>query len=490
MKYENIMKHYNMKNLIYLVIAIFLSSCGNTKQPNILLIVADDLGWKDVGFMGSEFYETPNLDKLAGEGVVFNQAYAGAANCAPSRACLLSGENTPRHGIYTVNSSVRGNARTRRLIPTKNNTVLGDEFITLAEELQKAGYVTASMGKWHIGDSPLSQGFDLNYGGGKWGHPAGYFAPFKYPEIEADEGDNLTDLISARAIRFIRENVDRPFFLYIPFYAVHSPLQGKAHLVEKFRKKGGNELQHNAKYAAMIATMDSCVGAIIREVDDLNLRKKTLILFTSDNGGVFNISLQNPLRGGKGSYYEGGIRVPLVVSWPGEIEPGIDEKTIVANLDYYPTLLDFLGVEPMNTMLDGISFKNVLLSSKGDEATVSTPEPHALYFHFPVYLEANKGNVKCGRDVLFRTRPGSVIRFGDWKLHWYFEDNALELYNLSTDIGEEHNLAETHPEKAQELLQMLKSWIEETGAPVPTEINSEFDPEFERGKSELRVREK
>ncbi|MCD6346823.1 MAG: sulfatase, partial [Bacteroidales bacterium] len=383
--------------------------------------------------------------------------------------------------IYTVGTSKRGNKKTRRLVPTPNNTVLGDEFITLAEELKKAGYVTASMGKWHVSDSPLTQGFDVNYAGGKWGHPAGYFAPFKYPTIKAKDGDNLTDLLSSKAIEFIRDNQSHPFFLYLPYYAVHSPLQGKKHLVEKFREKGGNELQHNAIYAAMIATMDSCVGEIIREVDKLKLRDKTLIFFTSDNGGVYNVSRQDPLRGGKGTYYEGGIRVPLIASWPGEIEPGVNTQTQVVNMDYYPTLLDFLNLEPMNTLLDGVSFKNALIGTNGDpEGDNSSIESRPLFFHFPIYLEANRGSAASGRDPVFRTRPGSVIRYGDWKLHWYFEDNGLELYNLATDLGERTNLAEKNPEKTQELLKMLKKWIKETGAPVPVELNVDYDSTFEQ----------
>jgi len=451
-----------------------MTAC-TTPKPNVILILADDLGWKDVGFMGSQYYETPNLDQLASSGIVFTRAYAGAANCAPSRACLMSGQNTPRHGIYTVNQSDRGNKKTRRLVPTPNTTVLADQFITLGEELEAAGYRTASMGKWHLNEDPRTQGFTVNVAGGKWGHPAGYFAPFAYPDIEAKDGEHLTDLLTQHAIGFIQENRDNPFFLYLPYYAVHTPIQGKPHLIDYYTAKGGDELQHNPVYAAMVATMDSCIGEIVNELDVLNLREKTLILFSSDNGGLYQISRQDPLRGGKGAYYEGGIRVPLVVNWPAEFEPKIHTSNAISNLDFYPTLLDLLGLEPLNNQLDGRSFESVL-SGSGDL------EQRPIFFHFPIYLEANKSCAPSGRDPLFRTRPGAVVIDGEWKLHWYFEDRAYELYNLKEDIGETKNVANVFPDQLQALQEKLKQWIEDTEAPIPHMKNLDYDAEFEAEK--------
>ncbi len=461
-----------MKKLAFVLMVIFAVACKQEKT-NVILFVADDLGWMDTGFMGSTIYETPHIDQLAAEGMVYTQAYAGAANCAPSRACLMSGQNSPRHGIYTVGSSERGHEKTRKLIPVSNITVLDDSFITLAEELHDAGYVTATMGKWHLNEDPRTQGFDINYAGGIWGHPAGYFAPFKYPKIEAEEGEHLTDLITAEAIQFIESHKDDPFFLYLPFYAVHTPIQGKQHLIKHYEAKGGNALQNNATYGAMISTMDSCIGSVLSSLDRHNLRDHTLVIFTSDNGGVYQISRQDPLRGGKGSYYEGGIRVPLVFNWPQQIKPGSVSLSRVNNLDFYPTILDVLGIEARNPLLDGRSLKEELL---GQDTVPNKP----LFYHFPIYLEANKASALSGRDSLFRTRPGAVIIDGDWKLHWYFEDQGLELYHLGNDLSERVNLAAINPEKRNQLLKQLKDWIAITEAPIPDQINLAYDSIFER----------
>ena len=461
-----------MKYLSRLIIVFLLSGFVSCRKPelnlpNIVLIVADDLGWMDVGFMGSSYYETPNLDRLAGEGMVFGQAYAGAANCAPSRACLLTGKYSTSHGIYTVGSSERGDSRFRRIIPTKNNTILPSESITVAEALKEAGYTTASIGKWHLGKDPCKQGFDVNVGGSLRGHPKGYFAPYGGPDLEAPDGEYLTDRLTEESLEFIRKNSHQPFFLYLPYYAVHTPIQAKDSLRLKYLEKGSSGCQSNAAYAGMVENLDRCIGQVIDELDRLGIRKNTLLIFTSDNGGIREISCQDPLRAGKGSYYEGGIRVPLVFSWPGKIANGTREEDPVINLDIYPTLMETIVKESFED-LDGLSLWP-LLSGKG-----KLPE-RAIYFHFPVYLQAYRAGHDDGRDPLFRTRPGSVIRKGDWKLHYYYEDGGVELYNLSTDPGERMNLVAVHPGQKDELLSQLKRWLEEEQISVDFAPNPEFD---------------
>ena len=464
--------------LLLVVFTIGSFSCVKelSNDPNIVLIIADDLGWKDVGFMGSDFYQTPNLDRLAGEGMVFNQAYASAANCAPSRASLMSGRYTTAHGIFTVGSSERGNSKTRRIIPAKNQVILDDSFYTLAEALNNAGYTTCNIGKWHLGKDPLSQGMDYNVAGGIWGHPKSYFAPYMQPDLEAPEGEYLTDRLTEEALKFIRENKDDPFFLYLPYYAVHTPIQAKEVLEQKYLDKGGSGCQSNAAYAGMIDNMDRCIGLLMNEIEALGLDQNTLVIFTSDNGGIRQVSCQDPLRAGKGSYYEGGIRVPLVLRWPGKIRPQSKSEEPVINIDFYPTLMDITGASSAESELDGVSLWP-LLSGR----TRSLPE-RPLYFHFPIYLQAYKAGYDGGRDPLFRTRPGSVIREGDWKLHYYYEDGVTELYNLSVDLGESNDLSAINTNKTDELIEKLKVWLKDQDAPVEFTTNPEFSLDFELQK--------
>ena len=450
------------------------SSSSSSIAPNIILINVDDLGWKDVGFNGSRYYETPNLDRLAKESVRFTNAYAGAANCAPSRACLISGQQTPRHGIYTVGNSDRGNVKTRRIIPTANNTTLADEQLTLAEVLGNHGYISTSIGKWHLGEDPRTQGFDQNVGGTHAGHPRSYFSPYKNPNLsDGPEGEYLTDRITDEALQFIEENQKKPFFLYLPFFTIHTPLQGKEALVEKYKQKPKLDGQgRNPHYAAMVEAMDASVGRILQRLEEIKLDDNTILIFTSDNGGISFQSRQHPLRAGKGSYYEGGIRVPLLIRWKAKMKEAWETDTPVTNLDFFPTILDLLDIEvPANKTLDGQSLAGLLLEKKALET-------RPLIWHFPIYLQAYRVGGDESRDDLFRTRPGSVIRLGDWKLHQYFEDDALELYHLGQDLGEQKNLANERPEKATELLTILNEWRRDMQAPVPTEPNPEYEEGF------------
>jgi arylsulfatase A-like enzyme len=473
--------------IINLVILLYYTSCTPEKSevnelPNIIYINIDDLGYKDTGFTGSSYYETPNLDKLASESMQFSQAYAAAANCAPSRACLMSGYNSPRHGIYTVENSDRGDVRTRRIVPVINNTTLPDSIYTLAEMLRDRGYLTASMGKWHLGEDPRRQGFAINIAGSHRGSPGknGYFSPYNLENIEnGPEGEYLTDRLTNEALRFLEDHQDTSFFLYLPYYTVHTPLMGKEDLVEKFRQKEGSPGQNNPVYAAMVAAMDQNVGRLLEKLDELQLTDKTVVIFTSDNGGIRSVSNQDPLRAGKGSYYEGGIRVPMLIRWPGKIAAGTLSDVPVTNLDIYPTL------ERLTNNLSARNFDGMDLVPLLTGEIQELPD-RPLFWHFPIYLQAYNPKEDQGRDPLFRTRPGSVVRFGDWKLHEYFEDGILELYNLARGPGEQHNLAEEQPEMREKLHKMLLNWRQEVNAPVPGEENPEYDPEYEKGMVESK----
>jgi len=430
----------------------------------------DDLGYKDTGVYGSDYYETPNIDRLASQGMLFTQAYASAANCAPSRATFMSGLYHPHHGIYTVASSERGAAEDRKIIPTPNTETLADSISTLAEFFKEQGYHTAHFGKWHLGNDPRTQGFDINVAGSHRGNPGrnGYFSPYVVePLVDGPDGEYLTDRLTNEAIRFLRNNQDSSFFLYMPYYTVHTPIQGKEALIKKYEEKGGNALQNNATYAAMVEAMDQNVGRLLRTLDSLGVAENTLVVFTSDNGGIRAISSQEPLRAGKGSYYEGGIRVPMIICWPGEVEAGTRTDVPVSNLDFYPTFREIFG-QSQEKKLEGQSLMPILMQK---DDFVERP----LLWHFPVYLQAYDTLKDDGRDPLFRTRPGSVVRQGKWKLHEYFEDGGLELYDLEEDIGERNNLAEEMPGKTEEMYRLLEDWRKRTHAPVPTEPNPAYE---------------
>jgi len=460
-----------MKFLTSIVIFILFSLTSIAQEkPNVVYINIDDLGWTDLACYGSTYYETPNIDRLVTQGMKFTDAYASASNCAPSRSGLMSGQYSPRYGIYTVASSERGKSKDRKLIPVKNKTTLPDSIVTLAEVLKKAGYITASMGKWHIGDDPRTQGFDVNIGGTHAGHPKSYFSPYKNKNLkDGPKGEYLTDRLTDEGISFIKKNKEHPFFLYMTYYTVHSPWQGKKNLIEKYKKKKGSKYHKNPVYAAMVEAMDSNVGRLIDVLEQLDLTKKTLIIFTSDNGGVYTVSKQYPLKYGKGSYYEGGTRVPLIVRWDGKIKPNTVSKTPVINLDFYPTLMEITNtVAKKGQILDGESLLPVLLNQK-------KLKKRPIFWHFPIYLEAGR-NAKelAGRDILFRTRPGTTMRYGKWKLHQYFEDGAIELYDLENDISETNNLSKEKPGVTAKLLKMLEQWRKKVNAPVPSQLNPEF----------------
>lgn len=426
------------------------------KKPNIIFILADDLGWRDLGFMGSRYYETPRIDKLAEEGVGFTSAYSNAPNCAPTRACLMSGQYGPRHGVYTVGTSERGPANMRKLVPTPNTTDLDTKVVTIADALKPAGYTSACIGKWHLGDKepyrPQDRGFDVVVARDHAGH-------------FDKQGNYLTDTLTDKALEFIAANKDRPFFLYLAHHAVHTPIQAKKELIEKYKKKTGDEIHNNPTYAAMIESVDQGVGRVLDKLDELVLAENTVVFFFSDNGGYGNVTSMAPLRGSKGMLYEGGIRVPLIIRWPGVAKPRTKCDVPVIGIDFYPTMLEIAGAKkPRRHILDGESILPLL---KGADKL----KRKAIFWHFPAYLEPYNE-----RQKPWRTTPAGAVRMGDWKLIEFFEDNRIELYNLKYDISEKENLAESNPEKAEELHRLLLNWRKKTNAPVPTERNPKYDP--------------
>jgi len=466
--HKGVFSAINMKKLLLLVV-MSIGLSVKAAKPNIVLYFIDDLGWTDVSFMGSKYYETPHVDQLAREGMKFMDAYACAPNCAPSRACLMSGLYGPRHGVYTVANSDRGQAKFRKLVPIKNTTELAGRFVTMAETLKSAGYVTATMGKWHLGDDPTTQGFDVNIAGKHWGSPSGggYHSPYNYPNLVTKEkGEYLTDRLGQEACKFIEKNKDNPFFLYLTHYAVHTPIQSKPELKAKYQKKptvGGHK---NAAYAGMIESMDDSIGAVQATLKRLKLDDNTIVIFFSDNGGHGGVTSNAPLRGSKGMLYEGGIREPLVVKWSGVTKAGSTCREPVIGVDFYPTFMEAAGIKrPKNLKLDGLSLVPCL-----KDASVSLGR-EALYWHFPAYLQGY-----TARHGAFRTTPSAAIRVGDWKLIEFFEEGELELYNLREDLSERNNLAAKMPEKTKELHASMLKWRKATKAPVPTEKNPQYNP--------------
>ncbi len=338
----------SMKKILISLLALLLLAGCEENPPDIVIINIDDMGWRDVGFMGSQFYSTPNIDALAQQGIVFTNAYASASNCAPSRACLMSGQWTPRHGIYTVGTSERGKSRNRKLIPQKNNTILPDTVLTLAESLRSAGYTTFHAGKWHLGEDPRSQGFDINVGGNHRGSPKSYYPPYGIVPLEGDTTGYLTDNIMKYVLEFVH-NSSTPFFLHYSPYAVHTPIHPVDSLLAKYEMKEPSFEQSNVKYATMIDNLDRNIGLLIDELKSRGSFENTLIIFTTDNGGHFRITRQRPLRSGKGSYYEGGIRVPMAIIWKEKIIAGLKSDDPVTQLDLYPTLIEVAGMKKQSS---------------------------------------------------------------------------------------------------------------------------------------------
>jgi len=446
-------------------------------RPNIVFIVADDLGQRDVGVYGSTFYETPSLDQLAGSGMRFTQAYAACNVCSPTRASLLTGRYPARLGI-TDWLPGRPDGPDQRLARPKLPTHLNLECVTFAEAFKDAGYRTAFIGKWHLGEQPEHypehQGFDINIAGSGIGHPPSYFSPYGLTNLEdGPTGEHLDERLTREAVTFIQGAAAsaQPFLLYLCHYAVHTPLQGRPELVAKYEAKLAAQTEHGPDfldgvdgrvrirqshpiYAAMIESLDQSVGRVLQRLDELGLANNTIVIFTSDNGGLSTAegwpTANSPLRTGKGWAYDGGVREPLIVSWPGHIAPGRTTDCVVTSPDFLPTLLDLAGLPARpGEHLDGQSFAPVLESPE-----VALPE-RAIYWHYPHYSNQ-------------RGKPNGAVRQGRWKLVEWYEDGRTELFDLQRDLSETTDMGSDHPEIAHDLLEKLRTWRTSVGARMPT----------------------
>ncbi|HNR35095.1 MAG TPA: sulfatase [Candidatus Hydrogenedentes bacterium] len=451
------------------------------RRPNFVFILVDDLGWRDLGCFGSTFYETPHLDRLANEGVRFTSAYAACPVCSPTRASIMTGKYPARLGTTDYFGAPQPDkvahhwTQNKPLLPAPYLDRLPLEEITIAEALKEAGYSTFFAGKWHLGGDgflPEEQGFDINKGGHRFGGPpGGYFSPYKNPKLESGPpGEHLPARLAEETVRFMREHKDGPFLAYLSFYSVHVPLQAREDLKAKYEKKAaaldsqepvwGREgdrdvrmVQSHPVYAGMVEAMDQAVGNVLNALDELGIADNTIVFFMSDNGGLStaegHATSNLPLRGGKGWLYEGGIREPMIVKWPGVAQPGTVCGEPVISTDFYPTMLDMAGLPAKPRQhVDGMSFAGLLKGGK-------RPKRDALYWHYPHY--GNQGGT-----------PGAAIRAGDWKLIEFFEERPPELYNLREDLSEKRNMASEKPEKVRTLRAMLHRWQKDVGARFPT----------------------
>jgi arylsulfatase A-like enzyme len=453
------------------------------KKLNFVFILIDDLGWTDVGCYGSSFYETPNIDKLASEGMRFTNAYAACPVCSPTRASIVAGKYPARLGITQWIGAIQR--------PTRYTDRLPLEEITIAEVLKREGYATGFVGKWHLAppdsDSradfyPDRQGFDINIGGDDSGAPPTYFWPYRRRgrSLETlppggEKGEYLTDRLTDESLKFLEANKDRPFLLYLSHYAVHTPLESKQNLTDKYKAKAAKlpkatrpaflperdamtkQIQDHPVYAGMVQSVDESVGRVMKKLEELGTAENTVVIFMSDNGGLStrpkpsstNTPTANlPLRAGKGWLYEGGIREPMFIKWPGVVKPGSVCSEPVTSTDFYPTMLEMTGLPLMPEQhVDGVSLMP-LLKNKGKL------KRKAIYWHYP--HNHGSGN-----------RPSGAVRAGDYKLIEWYENSRIELYNLKNDIGERHDLATQLPKKAAELRKMLHKWRKQTNAKMP-----------------------
>jgi len=482
-------------NIIKLLPLLFFmfSACSSKKaeenRPNVLFILADDFGYHDLSVMGSSYYETPNMDRIAKEGTIFTNGYATCQVCSPSRASIMSGKFPARHGITDwigapVGEEWRKLQRFNQLLPPEYVHQLPQEYTTLPEAMKEAGYLTFFAGKWHLGNKgswPEDHGFDINKGGWEVGSPrGGYFSPWENPNLESGpDGENLSMRLAKETIQFLEENRDTSFFAFLSFYAVHGPIQTTREKWAKYREKAEDlgiaesgfemghflpirQVQDNPVYAGLVEAMDDAVGEVLFALDEMGLTENTIVVFTSDNGGVAAgdaFATSNlPLRAGKGYQFEGGIREPYFIKVPG-IEGGQRCEVPVTGTDFYPTLLELIGA-PLKPEehIDGVSLVPLLHGESIAE--------RALIWHYPHY--GNQGG-----------EPSGVIRLGDWKLIHYYEDGREELYNVDSDVEENFNVAENNPELVNQLSEKLFLMLEEMGAfyPLP-------DPEYRAEKEQ------
>lgn len=487
--------------------------------PNVLFILADDLGWRDLSNEGSTFYESPHIDRIANAGMKFTRGYAACQVCSPSRASILTGKCPARLKITDWIGADMGTQwqRNTRLLPANYRMQLPLDDVTIAEAFNKAGYRTFFAGKWHLGGKgslPQDHGFDVNVGGNHRGSPpGGYFSPYRNANLkDGPKGESLPLRLGQETADWIEANQDQPFFAFLSFYSVHGPLQSTQALWEKYRNKAARmsqpenrflidrtspvrQVQDNPLYAGMVESMDDAVARVLDTIDRLGLMENTIIVFTSDNGGVSAGDCKStsnlPLRGGKGRQWEGGIRGPLYIVTPRG-RSGVTD-TLAIGTDLYPTLLELCGL-PLrpDQHIDGLSLAPVLIGSNtetdldpnddsdsndADERTeqeLDNLKNRRLFWHYPHY--GNQGG-----------EPSSIIRRGDWKLIFYYEDDRMELYNVADDIGEQTDVAAEVPEITRSLREELDNWLRETEAERPT-VNPDFNPGQSK-RAKIRIRE-
>jgi len=459
-------------------------------QPNVVLILIDDLGYTDLGCYGSSFYETPWLDTLATQGVRFTDAYSSCPVCSPARASLMTGQWAQRFALTDYLGAPQPEQWNRNtpLLPARYTEKLPLDAPTLAKLMKSKGYPTFFAGKWHLGPEgfwPEDQGFDINKGGHGRGGPYGgkkYFSPYDNPRLsDGPEGEHLPARLAHETADFIKQNKDQPFFALLSFYSVHTPLMTREDLKQKYQRKkqqlglaaewgreGPREVrlnQEHAVYAGMVEAMDQAIGIVLDQIDALGLTENTLVIVTSDNGGLSTSegwpTSNEPLRAGKGWMYEGGIRVPLIIRWPAKTQPGTTSNTPVSFPDFYATLLDVTKTVPdPGQFVDGVSLLPLLA---GEEI-----EPRPLFWHYPHY--GNQGGA-----------PSAAVRNGKWKLIEWMEDQRIELFDLAADLSEANDLANQYPDIAAELQNDLHNWLREVGARFPT-ANPKFDPSKRSGR--------
>jgi len=493
-------------NRFFLLVLLALSAPSvlaqeKAQRPNFIFLLVDDLGWTDIGCFGSDLYETPNIDKLAEQGMKFTDAYAACTVCSPSRAAVMTGKYPAR---LHVTDFIAGHpfVNTPMLIPDWTQ-YLDLKEVTLAEALKPAGYKSASIGKWHLTPRddkphpeywPQAQGFDVNIGGNQMGAPGSYFWPYgrgkdgtvnqvvNLPE-GGEKGEYLTDRLTDEALKILDRWKDDPFFIYFPYYTVHTPIEAKKEYAEDFKKKVRKGARHtNPEYAAMVRSLDESVGRLMAKLEELGIAENTVIFFTGDNGGLTNnpgkkerITNNRPLRAGKGSIYEGGVRVPGIIKWPGVTQPGSVSHVPIISMDYYPTILEIAGVKgnaSHNANVDGVSLVSLLKG--GSDLSRKT-----LYWHYPHYH--SMGGI-----------PYTAVRLGDWKAIETHHDRRIQLFNLAEDIGERKDLAKAEPAKAKEMQRMMQYWRQQVGAQMPTynpNYNRRAPSGIQRGTGPIRPQE-
>lgn len=446
------------------ILLVWTSKGASAQRPfNVVFFLVDDLGWTDLSCYGSDYYQTPHIDQLAAEGMKFTQNYAACNACSPTRGALMTGMYPARTHLTDWIPGWGKQYSQFALLPPKWKQYLEQKHTSLPEALHAAGYTTLHLGKWHLGgpgNLPQDHGFDINIGGSIRGLPASYHFPYggaamkwhsSLPESQR-KGRYLTDRLADEAVSLIKLQKEKPFFMYFSFYSVHAPIQGRKDLVQKYKGLPDGKNHKNPEYAAMVEAVDEAVGRVRAQLEQSRIADQTLIIFTSDNGGVRRKTSSNaPLRGEKGQHWEGGSRVPAIVHWPGVTQPGTVCTEQVITMDYYPTILEITGVPgnaAHNKNVDGLSLVPILKDPKGSLGR------DALYWHYPHY------NVFIGI-------PYSAIRVGDYKLIKYYEDNHTELYNLATDISEAHDLTKSQPDITTRLKKQLEAHLQQVGAQLP-----------------------